>query len=65
MSHWAWLALFAFCCIFGALWAILKQLEKLNEQIGNVRYFLREMEERQQLIRDDVYALSKRADRER
>lgn len=47
MNHWDWLAILAVGGAMGLLWSISKQLEKLNEQIGNVRHLLNQINDRQ------------------
>jgi hypothetical protein len=42
----------------GLLWTITKQLERIARLLGEVRGDLAELNERQQLIRDSVHAIS-------
>jgi hypothetical protein len=46
MNHWDWLAIFAFGTVGGLLWGVTKLLERVNDQLGKIRYLLERMDER-------------------
>jgi hypothetical protein len=57
MNFTAWILVLIFLqlCFFGA--QMSKALGRTNDQLENVRLHLKELEERQKLMREDTYAI--------